>query len=555
MGSIGSTRDELPSTPRTGTGALRLLVIDDDETDRLAARRCLRQSGLSITMDQAASGAEALKHIGDASYDCVLLDYYLPDMPGLSLFESLRAAAPDIPVVMFTGRGDEDIAVELMKAGAADYLPKASMTPERLAAAVRHAMDLARATVARKQAEEEIRAQESRFRTLANAIPQMAWMADAEGARFWFNQRWFDYSGSTFDEVKGWGWQRFHHADHVERVTRRIRESCATGEPWEDTYPLRGKDGEYRWFLSRALPVRDTYGAIIGWLGTNTDVTVQKNAEAERERLLQLEQEARSRAERATKARDDLMAIVAHDLRNPLQIIMTASTKIESALTGEQDKQYLGFIQQSAHEMERLVSDLLDVSSIENGSFSIHLQPIELRPLLEEARDRFGLAARERSITLECEIGRDVGTVIGDRDRLFQMVGNLVGNAIKFTPKGGRVSLRAWRHDGELEILVEDTGCGIAPEHLSRVFDRFWQDTRARRTGAGLGLAICKGIVEAHDGRIWAESRVGAGSTFHVRIADVPAAVRKARKVPPPADSGSAPDVSAPSGAAGRPEP
>src|ERR1700732_827925 len=197
----------IPLAPQNGTYRVRILVVDDDEADRLAVRRCLHQSGLSVAIEEARTGAETLELIAHSDYDCVFLDYYLPDVAGLSLLESLQAAAPELPVVIFTGRGGEDIAVELMKAGAADYLPKASMTPERLAAGLRHAMELARATAARRQAENELRAEESRFRTLANAIPQFAWMADASGARYWFNQRWLDYTGIPLEELTGWDWR------------------------------------------------------------------------------------------------------------------------------------------------------------------------------------------------------------------------------------------------------------------------------------------------------------------------------------------------------------
>ena len=141
MENIGSTTESIPLASQNGTYRLRILIVDDDETDRLAVRRCLHNSGMSVAVDEAGSAAEALKLIGSSAYDCVLLDYYLPDAPELSLFERLRAAAPDLPVVMFTGRGDEDIAVKLMKAGAADYLPKASITPERLEAGLRHAVE------------------------------------------------------------------------------------------------------------------------------------------------------------------------------------------------------------------------------------------------------------------------------------------------------------------------------------------------------------------------------------------------------------------------------
>jgi PAS domain S-box-containing protein len=518
MENIGSTTESIPLASQNGTYRLRILIVDDDETDRLAVRRCLHNSGMSVAVDEAGSAAEALKLIGSSAYDCVLLDYYLPDVPELSLFERLRAAAPDLPVVMFTGRGDEDIAVKLMKAGAADYLPKASITPERLAAGLRHAVELTRATAARKQAEHELRAEESRFRTLANAIPQFAWMADDSGARHWFNQRWLDYTGIPLEELKGWGWRQVHHPDHVDRVTQLIRQCCATGEPWEDTFPLRGKDGTYRWFLSRALPIRGTDGEIVGWLGTNTDVTDQKNAEAERERLLMLEHEARSRAEDATKARDALLAIVAHDLRNPLHIIMSAAAKIPPSPPDEKGRNYVEFIQRSAREMNRLVGDLLDVSNMESGNFAVQRAPVDLRAVLEEARDSFGMSARERNIALDCDIDAEVRSVSADRDRLLQIIGNLLGNAFKYTPEGGRVSLRACEREGYAEIIIRDSGPGIAPENLPHIFDRFWRGDRATRAGAGLGLAICKGIVEAHDGLIWVESTVGVGTTFHVRI-------------------------------------
>jgi PAS domain S-box-containing protein len=512
----GTTNDDVPTA--TGSERLRLLVVDDDEMDRLAVRRCLRQSGVSAKVDEARSAAETLERLSGAEYDCVLLDYYLPDMPGLSLFQRMRAVAPDVPVVMFTGRGDEDIAVELMKSGAADYLPKASMSPERLAAAVRHARELATASVARRAAEEKVRAEESRFRTLANAIPQLAWMTDPSGARHWFNDRWFEYTGTTLEEMEGWGWRKVHHPDHVDRVTHLVLRSCASGEPWEDTFPLRGKDGAFRWFLSRALPIRGASGNIVGWIGTNTDVTDQKNAEAERERLLALEHEARSKAERATKAREELLAIVAHDLRNPLQVVTSASARLASAVKDEKLVQYAHFIQRSARDMDRLVSDLLDISSMESGSFSVRRRKVALPTLLNEVCEQFDSAARERHISLLRDVDGALTLLRADGDRLKQVISNLLGNALKFTPEGGRVSVTAHERDGEAEIAVQDSGPGISPENLPRIFDRFWQGDRASRSGAGLGLAICKGIVEAHRGRIWAESTLGSGTTFYVRV-------------------------------------
>src|ERR1700742_672027 len=122
-------------------------------------------------------------------------------------------------------------------------------------------------------------AREQQFRTLANSISQLAWMADGEGNIFWYNDRWYDYTGTTLEEMKGWGWQKVHHPDEVARVVERIKVAFATGQPWEDTFPLRSKTGDYRWFLSRALPITNEEGRVVRWFGTNTDITEQRELE------------------------------------------------------------------------------------------------------------------------------------------------------------------------------------------------------------------------------------------------------------------------------------
>ena len=155
---------------------------------------------------------------------------------------------------------------------------------------------------------------------------------------------------------------------------------------------------------------------------------------------------------------------------------------------------------------------------MESGKFAVRRTPVDLRAVLMEARERFGLSAQERNITLDYDIDADVRSVSADCDRLLQVIGNLLGNAFKFTPEGGRVSLRAFEREGRAEIIIRDSGPGIAPENLPHIFDRFWRTDHASRSSAGLGLTICKGIVEAHNGRIWVESTVGVGTTFHVSI-------------------------------------
>jgi PAS domain S-box-containing protein len=171
---------------------------------------------------------------------------------------------------------DAEMFVRPLHAGTGIWISANARPLRDPAGRVRGGVVVFRDVTARKRAEEALRESERHFNTLANSIPQLTWMADAAGFIFWYNQRWYDYTGTTLEEMQGWGWQKVHHPDEVDRVVERIRHAFTTGEPWEDNFPLRRKDGEYRWFLSRALPIRDADGRVVRWFGTNTDVTAQR---------------------------------------------------------------------------------------------------------------------------------------------------------------------------------------------------------------------------------------------------------------------------------------
>jgi PAS domain S-box-containing protein len=160
--------------------------------------------------------------------------------------------------------------------------------------------DIKRKRAEQIEAERALRESEVRFRELADNISQFAWTADRLGRRYWYNKRWYDYTGTTLEEMQGWGWKKVHHPEHVDRVVQRIRQSFESGEPWEDTFPLRSRDGNYRWFLSRALPIRNESGEVIRWFGTNTDVTEQIEAETA---LRDLNENLRERVEAETRER------------------------------------------------------------------------------------------------------------------------------------------------------------------------------------------------------------------------------------------------------------
>jgi PAS domain S-box-containing protein len=496
----------------------RVLVVDDDEVDRLAVRRSLLKAGVAATVDDATSPDDVLERVATGDYQCVFLDYRMPGVDTRALLQRIQERARDVPVVILTGHGDEAIAVELMKSGAVDYLSKAALTAERLASTLRYALQTARAAESRRHVEHALREREAELRTLANSIPQLTWIADASGQRRWFNDRWYEYTGLSREQSLGAGWQVAHHPDHIVRVRDGQIAAFARGEAWEDTFPLRRRDGTYRWFLARAVPIRDEEDGASRWFGTHTDITDQKQGELERERLLVLEKEARAEAERATRARDEVLAVLAHDLRNLMHTVVASASVIELAADEDKRKRQIAILQRSTREMDRLMSDLLDVARIEAGTFAIRRDRVDVGALIREALELFDPQAVSRGIALGGDVPGSLPPVLADRDRLLQVLSNLLANALKFTPAEGAISVRAASLAETLQVSVEDSGSGIRQEDLPHVFDRFWQARPTSRVGAGLGLAICKGIVEAHGGRIWAESTLGRGTTLHFTL-------------------------------------
>lgn len=225
--------------------------------------------------------------------------------------------------------------------------------------------------------------------------------------------------------------------------------------------------------------------------------------------------------ERAVQARDDVLGIVAHDLRNPLNNIGLWAQTLGRRLSKEgavENKKSVEKIRSSVQRANRLIEDLLDVTRIEAGQLSVELGPFPSGQLVLDVVEQQQLVASNSSIELRSEIELTLPEVWGDRNRCLQILENLIGNALKFTPAGGRVTVGAAPGDGEVRFWVADTGAGIAAESLPHVFDRFWQAKKTERRGAGLGLQICKGLVEAHGGRIWVESTLGRGTTFHFTV-------------------------------------
>ncbi|HEX6071352.1 MAG TPA: HAMP domain-containing sensor histidine kinase [Longimicrobiaceae bacterium] len=221
-------------------------------------------------------------------------------------------------------------------------------------------------------------------------------------------------------------------------------------------------------------------------------------------------------AEEAARARDEVLAVVAHDLRNPLNLVLTSGSFLLDSHEGLEPgaREHLSLIRRAAGQMNRLIQDLLEVAGIEAGTISVEPQEQGVEPLLRGACDAMQHLASAQQIELSCEIEAGLPPVYADRDRIDQVLGNLIGNAVRFTPQGGRIRVRGERADDRVRFSVADSGAGIDAADLPHVFDRFWQAKRSREGGVGLGLAIARGIIAAHGGEMWVESEPGRGSTF-----------------------------------------
>jgi signal transduction histidine kinase len=248
-----------------------------------------------------------------------------------------------------------------------------------------------------------------------------------------------------------------------------------------------------------------------------TSLLAQATADAlQRARSYDQEREARRTAELLSRAREDVLGVVAHDLRNPLNLLsMTTQLLMEPDLAPERRKSTFAINARAVQRMNRLIGDLLDVVRMEAGRLSLDLGPCDVTRVLAETMDAFQQRAAELGISLVLSPEPPNVIVQADEERVLQLIDNLVGNALKFTPSGGRVSIGGFIDANELRVTVADTGPGIPEEQRARLFERFWQARGVDRRGLGLGLPIAKGIAEAHGGRLWVESAMGSGSTFH----------------------------------------
>jgi len=491
----------------------RILVVDDHAPNLLTLEATLGDLGEVV---KAHSGEEALLHLLREDFALILLDV---QMPGLDGFETARLIKERersrfIPIIFLTARSrDASHVFRGYAQGAVDYVLK-PFAPEILRSKVSVFVELflkeeqlkrQEAVLRRREREALERESAYRYRLLGDAMPMCVFAATPDGRLRYGNRAWTELSGLPTEAVDDLWRSEVVHPEDRAGVHAAWCESVSSGQPFEVQFRLRCHRTQlFRWHLGRAVPERNERGRITGWIATATDIHNQKRAEEE--------------LARASAAKDAFLAAASHELRTPLAAakmqVQLAQRKYGPELS-DGPRRALEGLDRQVDRMTKLVSDLLDVSRLLTGRLSLEVEEFDLVPLLRATCERLQALSSQHRLRLDAPESLPMR---GDPGRIEQVVTNLVSNAIRYSPQGGAVELRAWSEEGNVLLQVRDQGIGIPAEKLPVIFERFGQAHGARYGGLGLGLTISQGIIEQHGGRIWAESRgvEGEGSTFHV---------------------------------------
>jgi PAS domain S-box-containing protein len=493
---------------------VNILIVDDHPENLVALEALLAEPGYHLI--KAGSGREALGHLLQHEFAVILLDAQMPVMDGFELASLIRSreSSRKVPIIFVTAFDTEQRYIyQGYDAGAVDYLTKPIDT-HILRSKVAVFVELFRNERKEQRARMERLELESlrRYRNLADAIPHMVWKSHPDGTLNYCNQVWMDYTrlrpGSS-------AWGELVHPEDLKGFLDAW--SSARGpEPREFEHVARLRksgDGFYRWHLLKVVPELED-DRLTAWLGTNTDIHDRKQAEEA------LNQKANELA-RSNEELEQFAYVASHDLQEPLRMMASYAQLLERRYKGRLDEsgdKFIGYVVDGATRMQALINDLLTYSRAGKGKLELDRCEIEqvLAKVLEtDLKDSISQSG--------ARITHDPLPVLrANSVKIGQLLQNLIANAIKFArDEPPRIHVSARLEGREWVFSVSDNGIGIDPQYYRRIFVIFQRlHTRQQYPGTGMGLAICKKIVERHQGRIWVESKPGKGSTFHFTIPD-----------------------------------
>jgi len=535
---------------------VNILLVDDKRENLLALEAILERLGQTLV--QATSGEEALRCLLHQDFAVILLDV---QMPGIDGFETAalvrsRGRSRHTPIIFLTAFSTSDqMLFKGYALGAVDYLLKPIDT-DILLSKVTVFVELFQKTQAiQRQAGEltaingELRQSEERFRSLSTCSPVGIFETDTEGSCKYANPRYQEICGYSLAESLETTWLECVHPEDQEDAIASWSAYIREGKEYSAEYRFQKSDGSQRWVQIRSSPMFSSQGELLGYVGTLEDITERNQAEEVRAQIIR-EQTARYEAEATNRMKDEFLAVLSHELRTPLTSMLGWSKILRAKKLDETaTARALEAIERNAISQMKLIEDILDVSRIIRGELRLHLTVVNLISVIEAALESVQPLAETKNIQLNTIFDTSLNSVCGDPARLQQIVWNLLTNAIKFTPEGGKVEVLAntielqgeeplfpheevklssssaplrFSKSAYAQIQVIDTGIGISPEFLPQVFDRFRQaDSTTTRShgGLGLGLAIVRHLVELHGGIISAAS-LGEeqGATFTVKI-------------------------------------
>ncbi len=506
---------------------LKILIVEDYPSDAELIRQEIKRNEIPFNHMVVESKEDYINSLKNYVPDVILSDYVLPDFDGLTALSIKEEIAPSVPFILVTGTLNEETAVEIMKAGADDYIIKGHIG--RLGTAINTALEKKEILLQKKEAEQ-------RLSILSRAVeqnPASIVLTDIDGNIEYVNPKFTELTGYSEKEILGENPRFLKSKNTSPEAYKELWQTITSGKEWQGEFQNRKKNGDVYFESALISPIADESGKITHFLAVKEDITERKIAEevlrnygfhleeTVKKRTTELEL-AKDRAESADRLKTAFLLNMSHELRTPLNSIIGFSgillQEFPGPLNNEQKKQ-LGMIQSSGRHLLSLINDILDLSKIEAGQISANYEYFYLEKLLEEVVELEEPTAFNKGIAIHY-IKDDPIEIFCDRKRVLQVMLNLLNNAIKFTEKG-TVTIRCYREFEIAKVDVADTGIGIKKENISKLFKPFIQlenDLTRNYEGSGLGLSISKKLMDLLHGDITVKSNYGSGTIFTVSI-------------------------------------